>query len=224
MLIVGAIELGLRSPGHIVIGLADDDLWQVQPGVLGKGLVAAQVSELAILPKDCLWNIVHDRLQELLTVAQRLFGLFVIAHIQHLGNRLLPTARLPEQHGAHFHVAFLAVFVDEGNLVICRYLFALLAAHVVIGDKPAAVFVEQLAEVGADQFGLTVAGDVSELFVGVDEVELVIDNHDAAVSGFHDRAEALFGLVRTLGQHLPDHTLAAIERLPHEVAGLNRLD
>jgi hypothetical protein len=64
LLVVGAVQLRLLFPGHVEIGFADDLIRRGQAGIIRKGLIASQVNQVAILPKHCLRDVVHDQREQ----------------------------------------------------------------------------------------------------------------------------------------------------------------
>ena len=63
-LVVGAIQVGLRSPTHGVVVLADQFSRALLAGIARKGWIAAQVAAFPVFPEDADRRGVDDLLQQ----------------------------------------------------------------------------------------------------------------------------------------------------------------
>ena len=70
-LVVGAVDLGLVPPAHLVVGLADDLLGRGHPGVGGEKAVAAAQDRVPVLPEDPDGYRVQHQLEHAAGLPQR---------------------------------------------------------------------------------------------------------------------------------------------------------
>ena len=79
--VISAIEFRLFFPGHVPVGLTDHVAGRSESSIIGERTVTTEIVQIPVFPEDALRDVVHHRLEHLLTIAKSFFRLFTLGDI-----------------------------------------------------------------------------------------------------------------------------------------------